>query len=326
MRQWFRDNRRYFLLLGLSVLIFFAIFALYGLPMKAVLYPALLCAVLLLLFLLQSGRKALQKHRTLVSLRNLPDNLPEQLSDFDTTSDRDYREIIGALLEKSARQETDSRQRLTDSMDYYTTWVHQVKTPIAAMRLILEKEDTPQARQLSEELFRIEQYVQMALTYTRLDADTTDYVFRKTDVDAVIRGALRKFAAQFIGRGIKLNYQPCACTVVTDEKWLSFVLEQVLSNALKYTPSGSITIRVSARQVLTVADTGIGIAASDLPRVFEKGYTGYNGRTEKRASGLGLYLCRRICDGLGHPISIASVPGKGTTVSIDLHQNTFSFE
>lgn len=326
MRQWFWDNRRYFLLLGLSVLIFSVIFALYGLPMKAVLYPSLLCAVLLLLFLLQSGRKALQKHRALVSLRNLPDNLSVQLSNFDTAADRDYREIIDALLEKSARQEADSRQRLTDSMDYYTTWVHQVKTPIAAMRLILEKEDTPHSRQLSEELFRIEQYVQMALTYTRLDADTTDYVFRKTDVDAVIRGALRRFAAQFIGRGIKLNYQSCVCTVITDEKWLSFVLEQVLSNALKYTPSGSITIRVSDQQVLTVADTGIGIAASDLPRVFEKGYTGYNGRAEKRASGLGLYLCRRICDGLGHPISIASAPGEGTTVSIDLHQNTFTFE
>lgn len=326
MKQWLWDHRRYFLLLALSALIFFVIFALYGLPWRAVLYPALLCAVLLLLFLLHDGRKALEKHRVLASLRLLPDSLIEQLSDFDTAADRDYRQIIDALVERSARQEESSRQRLTDSMDYYTTWVHQVKTPIAAMRLLLEKEDSSHSRQLSEELFRIEQYVQMALTYTRLDADTTDYVFRKTDVDAVIRGVLRKFAGQFIGRGLRLHYIPCACTVVTDEKWLSFVLEQVLSNALKYTPAGSITIQVSTEPVLTVADTGIGIAGSDLPRIFEKGYTGYNGRTDKRASGLGLYLCRRICDGLGHPISVSSVLGKGTTVAIDLRQNAFPFE
>ena len=326
MKQWLWDHRRYFLLLALSALIFFVIFALYGLPWRAVLYPALLCAVLLLLFLLHDGRKALEKHRVLASLRLLPDSLTEQLSDFDTAADRDYRQIIDALVERSARQEESSRQRLTDSMDYYTTWVHQVKTPIAAMRLLLEKEDSSHSRQLSEELFRIEQYVQMALTYTRLDADTTDYVFRKTDVDAVIRGVLRKFAGQFIGRGLRLHYTPCACTVVTDEKWLSFVLEQVLSNALKYTPAGSVTIALAGEGILCIRDTGMGIAPEDLPRIFDKGYTGLRGRSDNRASGLGLWLCREICTRLGHRIWAESVPDQGTAVFLDLRRPALQVE
>lgn len=211
-------------------------------------------------------------------------------------------------------------------MDYYTTWVHQIKTPIASMRLLLEKEDSPVSRQLSEELFRVEQYVQMVMTYQRLDSDSTDYVFRQTDVDAVVRGAIRKFAPQFISKGIRLDYVPRQALVVTDEKWLSFVIEQLLSNAIKYTPAGCITIRFQDNNDLTITDTGIGIAPEDLPRIFERGYTGYNGRTDKRASGLGLYLCRRICDALGHGISIRSTPGVGTTVTISLSQKEQIFE
>ena len=107
---------------------------------------------------------------------------------------------------------------------------------------------------------------------------------------------------------------------MTDEKWLSFVIEQILSNALKYTREGSVTIYVREPKTLCIEDTGIGIAKSDLPRVFEKGYTGYNGRTDKRASGLGLYLCRRICDSLGAKINISSEVRRGTLVSVDLEQ------
>ena len=211
-------------------------------------------------------------------------------------------------------------------MDYYTVWVHQIKTPIASMRLLLEKEDSTLSRRLSEELFRVEQYVQMVMTYQRLDSDSTDYVFRQTDVDAVIRGAVRKFAPQFISKGIRLDYVPRQASVITDEKWLSFVVEQVLSNALKYTPAGCITIRFLYNNDLAITDTGIGIAPEDLPRIFERGYTGYNGRRDKRASGLGLYLCRRVCDALGHTISIRSAPDAGTTVTINLSQKELVFE
>lgn len=305
--------------------IYAAVFFLYRLPVEAALYPTVLCGMLLLGVGLWQATGSRAKHRELTCLASLPDDLTERLQVFHGKPDEDYRAIVEALACREAEERESYRRALEDRMDYYTTWAHQIKTPIASMRLALEKEDSPLSRQLREELFRVEQYVEMVLTYQRLDSESTDYVFRECDVDTVIRGALRKYASQFIGRGIRLNYEPCTGRVITDEKWLSFVLEQVLSNALKYTREGSIT--VSFREgVLEIRDTGIGIAPEDLPRIFEKGYTGYNGRTDKKASGLGLYLCRRICDGLGHGISVESQPGEGTAVRLDLRQTRQRFE
>lgn len=146
------------------------------------------------------------------------------------------------------------------------------------------------------------------------------YVFRECDLDEIVKDAVKKFSAEFIGRKLRLVYAPLHTAVVTDEKWLSFVIEQVLSNALKYTPSGSITISLVGEKTLRIQDTGIGIAPSDLPRIFENGYTGFNGRLDKRASGLGLYLCRRVCTQLGHSITASSVIGEGTAIDIDLSQ------
>lgn len=306
--------------------IYAVVFSLYHLPAAAALYPTALSGGLLLGAGLWKARRNRQKHRELCYLTALPDDLTERLESVSGAPDEDYRAIINALACREAEERERYRLALEDSMDYHTTWAHQIKTPIASMRLALEKEDTALSRQLREELFRVEQYVEMVLTYQRLDSDSTDYVFRECSVDGIIRGALRKFASQFIGRGIRLCYEPCAGTVVTDEKWLSFVLEQILSNALKYTREGSITVTFREDRILEIRDTGIGIAPEDLPRIFEKGYTGYNGRADKKASGLGLYLCRRICDGLGHSISVASEPGKGTSVGLDLRQRRGRFE
>lgn len=139
-------------------------------------------------------------------------------------------------------------------------------------------------------------------------------------MDGIVRQAVKKFAGEFISRKISLVYEPLHTTVITDEKWLSFVIEQILSNALKYTPSGSITIRLEPDKKLCICDTGIGIAPEDLPRIFENGYTGYNGRTDKKASGIGLYLCKRICDKLGHGIAAESKPDEGTNIILNLSQ------
>ena len=187
------------------------------------------------------------------------------------------------------------------------------------MRLTLQKEDVPEARRLASELSRIEQYVEMVLVFVRLGSDYSDYVFARQDIDEIIRSSVKKFASEFIDRRIRLEYDSVDIQAVTDEKWFAFVVEQLLSNALKYTREGSIKI-YSEGKVLCIKDTGIGIASEDLPRVFDKGYTGCNGRTDRRASGLGLYLCRRICQNLGIDISISSTIGEGTTVRLDLGQ------
>ena len=150
-------------------------------------------------------------------------------------------------------------------------------------------------------------------------------LFRECRVDKIVKSAIRKFAAQFIRKGIRLEYTPIDACVVTDEKWLIFVVEQLLSNALKYTPRGTVTIYWE-NECLCIRDTGIGIAPEDLPRIFDRGYTGDTGRSDKKATGLGLYLCRRICKNLGHGISAESTPGKGTLIRLDLSRRETVFE
>ncbi len=239
---------------------------------------------------------------------------------------RIYREMVRQLLLEQRRWQDIMQIRHQDTVDYYTTWVHQIKTPIAAMGLVLQQEDTEDARRLSEELQRIEQYVDMVLTYLRLGSRETDYVFIQVDLDKLLRGCVRKYAGQFIRRHLALDYHNINCQVLTDEKWLAFVVEQVLSNALKYTREGSVSIYLESPCTLCIRDTGIGIAPEDLPRIFEKGYTGYNGRSDKKATGLGLYLCRQICERLKSTITAESVLGEGTIIRIGLGREVLEVE
>ena len=172
---------------------------------------------------------------------------------------------------------------------------------------------------LAADFFRIEQYVEMVLSYLRLDSDSSDYVFQEYELDGIIRQAIHKYAPLFVRKKLKLSYEPTKIRVLTDEKWLLFILEQILSNSIKYTREGTISITVTPEKVLKISDTGIGIAPEDLPRIFEKGFTGYNGRSDKKSTGLGLYLCKKAAGRLSHGLKAESEPGAGTTVFIDLH-------
>ena len=323
-KRWLRGQLPALGLFILCCAVFAAAFWLYGLPLGAVGYPALVGVVFWIVFALFRGVSAAKKHRTLCALTAAltPDMLPAA----QTVDDADYRRIIELLQEARSAQESAAARKFADMADYYTLWAHQIKTPIAAMRLTLQNEDSALSRRLTAELGRVERYVEMVLAYLRLDADATDYVLRETELDEIIRGAVKKFSGEFIERRLALDFRPTNLRVLTDEKWLSFVLEQLLSNALKYTPEGKITICAEAPATLCVADTGIGIAPEDLPRIFEQGFTGYNGRTDKRASGLGLYLCRRVCQNLGHAITAESEPGKGTTVRLGLSRDKLTVE
>lgn len=210
----------------------------------------------------------------------------------------------------------ENENRLRDMTDYYTFWAHQIKTPIAALGLLLQEREDSGA--LEVELLKIEQYVEMVLSYLRLDSSSTDYVLQDCDLDGILRGAVRKLAKMFILKKITLDFQETGKTVLTDGKWLGFVVEQVLSNALKYTPEGG-TIRIYGdRDTVVIADDGIGIRPEDLPRVFEKGFTGYNGRTERKSTGIGLYLSKMVMERLYHGITVTSRPGQGTLVRLDL--------
>lgn len=325
MGKYLKQRRKWLLLLACCVLVFAVSFLLYHLPLAAVLYPSALCAALVLGWFLADYRKQREKKKRLTHLAALPDDLTERLEEAPGSLEEAYETIIRNLSQREQDFRREQQRREADRADYYTTWVHQIKTPIASMYLSLENEDSPLSRSLGEELQRIEQYVQMVLTYQRLDSVDTDYVFRECPMDPLVKGALRKFAAQFIRKGIRLDYTPTQKSVVTDEKWLSFVVEQLLSNALKYTPQGTVSIYMEDGS-LCIRDTGIGIAPEDLPRIFERGYTGCNGRSDKKASGLGLYLCRRICNNLGHNLTAESTPGVGTLMKLDLNQTRGRFE
>lgn len=301
----------------LCVIIFTVTLCLYRLPVRALIYPAALCLALLFGFALFDYVKMRKRHKELVRIKSLSSALMGEFPEPDSVTDDDYREIIMLLRQEQRAAADKAEAEFRDMVDYYTVWAHQIKLPIAAMKLTLQNEDSDRSRRLRYELGRIERYVEMVLTYLRLDSDSTDYVIREYKLDDIVKAAIRKFASDFIGKRIGLSYTELNTTVTTDEKWLGFVIEQVLSNALKYTHEGSVSIYMENGRTLCIRDTGIGIAAEDLPRVFENGFTGINGRIDKNASGIGLYLCRRICTKLGHGISAESDIGSGTTIRID---------
>lgn len=329
MKLFFRylaQRRRWFYACAAFCVIFTASFALYQLPVVAVLYPTLLCAALGTILVICDYARVKRRHKALKMIRGITDVTAGTLPPPDGIEDADHREIIRLMGEEHGRYRADIARKYAEMSEYYTIWAHQIKTPIASMRLHLQNEDSALARKLNMELRRVEQYVEMVMTYVRLNSESTDYVIREYALDDIVRQAVKGFAGEFIVRKLKLVYEPLNARVVTDEKWLSFVIEQIISNALKYTSSGSITIFLEPEKRLCIRDTGIGIAPEDMPRIFEKGYTGYNGRADMRASGIGLYLCRRVCDRLGHAISVSSAVDCGTTVAIDLAQRKLEVE
>ena len=311
------------IILVVIMLIFASSYLLFDMPLITVLYPAILSLVLLIIIGFIDYRMMVSKHRKLQQ-----EGSELNLSSAETRDiiERDYREIIEKLKEEERFHSRKAASDYNNMVEYYTVWAHQIKTPIASMRLALQSEDTDFARRLGGDLNRIEEYVEMVLTFLRLDSDSTDYVIKECDLDDIIRPAIRKFSRDFISKKLKMEYEPIRKNVLTDEKWLSFVIEQVISNAVKYTSAGGIKIYMEPEDVLIIEDTGIGIAAEDLPRIFENGYTGFNGREDKRASGIGLYLCRRICENLGHGISAESEPGVGTKIKLDLSTKKIGVE
>lgn len=320
IKTYVKERRGTALTLLLFALIFAVTFLLYHLPLRAVLYPTLLCAAAGAVIVVFDILSKLRRYRELLELSRQGHGSLYRLPSPGSPAEAACQSFIRSLAADSAAKEQEAAERYRDTVEYFTVWAHQVKTPLTSMRLALEPEDTALARRLRAGLFQIEQYVGMVLTYLRLDSESTDYVFREQPLSEIVDASLARFAPEFIDRKLWLDYDPPDFNIVTDEKWLSFVLEQLLSNALKYTRAGGVKITAKAPGSLTIEDTGIGIAASDLPRVFEKGYTGLTGRRDERSSGVGLYLVKRVCDNLGVGIALTSEAGAGTRVTLDLTQ------
>lgn len=318
LRSYIKSRMKTVLLLAAFALTFAVVFSLYDLPLEAVGYAALLCAVFGALYAIFGSYRYYRQHCRLEELQNritlsiddlpVPKDLPE----------KDYQNLIEKLFQDKVKFAENASREEMDMVDYYTLWAHQIKTPIAAMRLLLQSEESERNKELTMELFKIEQYVEMVLQYLRIQSQSSDFVIQKYSLADIVRQAVRKYAKMFIYKKIRLDFADFQCQVLTDDKWLVFVVEQVLSNSLKYTNKGTISIYMEENCTLVIEDTGIGIKGGDLPRVFEKGFTGYNGRDDKKSTGIGLYLCKRILSKLSHTIMIESEVGKGTRVKIGL--------
>lgn len=321
--QYLYSRRHVFFCFLFCAAAFAGIFALYGIDMQVVWYPLLICMFFAVLFVLAGYFRIKKYHLELSRIAGEEGAAGEFLPPASDILEKDYQEIIKRIEEERRKDRENQELARKDMQDYYARWVHQIKAPIAVMQVLLQREDTQENQELRSELFRVEQYVDMALCYTRLGEGGSDLVFQEYDLDGIIRKAVRKYAGQFIRKKIRLVYKGTEERVVTDEKWLSFMIEQLLSNAVKYTSKGTVTIEVDKRKQLTVSDTGIGIAPEDMPRIFEKGYTGYNGRQDKKSTGIGLYLCRSAADKLGHAVTAQSEPGRGSRFTIDLRSYPF---
>ena len=311
-------SRRFFLALLILLLGFILLFAFVFDAYRSLLeYVALLLAFLSFLFIgadAWTSYKAYRGQKLQVSAQ------------AQTPLEKLLQERVEELEYEQKNQLLVEQEKYNDLLDYYTLWVHQVKTPIAASSLLIgDLKDKEAQSQLEQELFKIESYVHLVLQYLRLESFHDDLVLKQENLADLVREVVKKYALFFIQQGLSLNLHDLDHTIVTDKKWFLVILEQVLSNSLKYTKEGSIEIYFHEDR-LYIKDTGLGIQNADLLRVFERGFSGYNGRLTQQSSGLGLYLSKKIADQLGHKIAIDSQVGQGTTVSIVFPEKKLVFE
>lgn len=322
-KNYILSRRHGIVLYIVSVFIFVIVFLLSHVALKYIWYPALLCFFVYLILGIYDFTRFRKRHIQLVRSLDAIDVSLENLPETKELIEADYQVLLAELKKKKDNRLADDNQKAKELEEYLTLWSHQIKTPLTALQLTTASVSVPVKSETQEQIFEIEQYVDMMLQYIRLRDNTSDLVLQNYPLRNMVHQAVKYYSRVFITKkiSVKIDIEE-QLMVVTDEKWFVFVLKQLLSNALKYTEAGSVTIRArladtkEASICLQIEDTGIGIAKDDLPRIFERGYTGYNGRKDKKATGLGLYLTNQVLSMLNHSISIDSMIGQGTTVSI----------
>ena len=314
--NWIKENIAHVIIYNIFVVIIFLMCYLYNINLEAIVDAVSICTflggIILLLRFFQYAttvrKLELVNHNFNVSV----DALPE----VHTLKDKMYQDIIRELYDNANEFYSHFKNEEEERNEYYTLWVHQIKTPIAAMHLLVQTEENQERkRKLSQELFRTEKYIEMALHFLHLQEETSDFVLKEYDLFHIVKGALKKYSVPFFEKKLTLSFETFTFRFVTDDKWLSFVIEQIISNCIKYTCTGGLRIQFVEeidKAVLSISDTGIGIREEDLPRIFEKGFTGYNGHMDKKSTGIGLYLCKKVTDKLGIKIEVSSRLEEGT--------------
>lgn len=323
---YIKDHKKTIIVYIMSIFIFYFLFFLYENKMESVVYGTVFIVVLCLIVGGYDFYQYVNHYEYLYRCRNTIEYDVENIGEDRSLIEKEYQNLIVTLDQKRKEYFAQSEQEKIELEDYFTLWVHQMKLPISAMKIMLETEEMLDRKLLKSELFRIEQYSSMVLAYIRMNSRDTDYQIETCDLDQMIRQSIRTFASEFIRKKIACDFKETKIQLVTDEKWFVFVLEQILSNSLKYTKRGTISIYIQNETTLVVEDTGSGMEVGDCVRSFEKGYTGRNGRIDKKASGLGLYLCKNILNKLSHDIRIESQIGVGTKVKISWKKDKMMIE
>lgn len=316
IRRYLRHRRAMILFFIVFCAFFTLLLYLYGGGLDGAAYYLLIMCFLFALWVLIDCRAFA---RRIHALDDILQNLSAVRHDFPLAAgpvEEIYQDISVGLCRLLNHKTNEMEMSHADQLFYYTRWLHQIKTPIAAIRLAMQS-GRAELSVLEQELFKIEQYVEMALQYVKLQDISTDLIIRDTDILPVVRECVKKYASLFIYKGLSVSITGDSFTAATDEKWLAFVIEQLLSNAVKYTSRGGVAITLADRSI-TIRDDGIGILPEDAARIFEKGYTGTSGRADKRASGIGLFMVHEIADRLAIELSVESVPGQGTAVRLAL--------
>ena len=225
----------------------------------------------------------------------------------------DVRDDNERLFNENKNLKSEMLNKKDDLNAYFLMWLHQIKTPMTVSKLLLEKPDETTNTKLKMQLMYIEQYISMAMNYLKMIDHSTDMDITQVNLDDIIKNLLKKYSLLFIHNHISLEYQSNVTHVISDSQWLTILIEQILSNALKYTENGKISIQyLEDKHALEIRDTGIGIRSEDIPKIFDRGYSGFNGRMNEKSSGLGLYLAKKISERLNIQIEVESKLSKGS--------------
>ncbi len=326
--RYLYDRRMPFLFYIFTLITFLLVLTLNHLDyFEEIFYAVVMSGFTGLLYALFDFHRYVKEYRQLsIALKN-PLEVYERLPQADSLKSELYSDIIRSMDEMHRKLISVQYEQEKERKDYYSMWVHQIKTPIQAARLLLECEELKEleaSKGLEEKIFKIEQYAEMVLQYLRCQGMGEDLILKEYDLSGIVKKTVKKYAMFFIHNNLSMTLADIDASVVTDEKWLGFVLEQFLSNAVKYTKQGGISIYLdkSCKEYdgqeisacLVIEDTGIGIREEDLPRIFEKGFTGFNGRMDRKSTGIGLYLCREILKKLAVSVQVESKVGEGTRI------------
>lgn len=319
LKDYIKSQFTNILLYFVSVtLLSYMITILYNVEKEKIIYPLVIVSLSYCFYFIFNFIKFYKKYIILDTLINQKENTYTEITKNNHILENKYITIINKLQKENKKIIDTNRNKNKEIEAYYLMWTHQIKTPISAIYFLIENLEDDSKLKLEAEVFKIEEYVNNNLAYFKLDSSNNDFLIETINLKDLLKGIIKKYANLFFLKKLKLEFNVTDKIIVSDKKCLSLILEQVISNAIKYTKNEGVIKIYNENNTIIIEDNGIGIKKEDIPRIFDKGFTGYNGRLNKKSTGIGLYLSKIAADKLNHSIKIESNQNTGTTVKIKI--------